>query len=97
VTGRYAALPRLFFVTRRALLGAILAYAALPSLAHPDALPSRNDGANKTRIVGFVEDVTDPASRGFVLPAERVAVFDNDGTPRTSSRGISSSRSFSIA
>jgi hypothetical protein len=81
--GRYAALPRLSFFTRRALLGAIVAIAAFPSLAHPDALPSRNDGANKTRIVRFVEDVTNPASRDFVPPAERVAVFDTDGTLRT--------------
>jgi len=65
------------------LLSAILAYAALPSLAHADALPSWNDGANKTRIVRFVEDVTDPASRNFVPPAERIAVFDNDGTLQT--------------
>ena len=41
---------------------------------------SWNDGASGSRIVRFVEDVTDPASRNFVPPAERIAVFDNDGT-----------------
>jgi phosphoserine phosphatase len=30
--------------------------------------------------VGFVERALDPAGPGFVPPAERVAVFDNDGT-----------------
>jgi phosphoglycolate phosphatase-like HAD superfamily hydrolase len=78
---RHAASRRFSAVTRRALLGAALACAALPSLARAaDALPGWNDGANKTRIVRFVEDVTNPASRDFVPPAERIAVFDNDGT-----------------
>jgi phosphoserine phosphatase len=45
-----------------------------------DFLPSWNDGDSKARIVGFVERVTDPASRDYVPPAERIAVFDNDGT-----------------
>jgi len=68
-------------VTRRAWLGLLLALVSLPSLAFAgDPLPSWNDGAAKTRIVRFVEDVTDPASRNFVPPAERIAVFDNDGT-----------------
>jgi hypothetical protein len=44
------------------------------------ALPSWNDGAVKARIVSFVETVTDPRSRSYVAPAERIAVFDNDGT-----------------
>jgi phosphoserine phosphatase len=45
-----------------------------------DALPSWNDGAAKARIVAFVQAVTEPDGKDFVPPAERIAVFDNDGT-----------------
>jgi phosphoglycolate phosphatase-like HAD superfamily hydrolase len=45
-----------------------------------DPLPSWNDGPVKGAIVDFVARVTDAAGPGFVPPAERVAVFDNDGT-----------------
>jgi phosphoglycolate phosphatase-like HAD superfamily hydrolase len=63
------------------VLGLVLALAALPALARAEAwLPSWNDGASKARIVSFVQDVTDPTSRRYVPPAERIAVFDNDGT-----------------
>ena len=31
-------------------------------------------------VIDFVQDVTSEGSAGFVEPAERVAVFDNDGT-----------------
>jgi phosphoserine phosphatase len=42
-------------------------------------LPNWNDGPAKTAILEFVRSVT---TRGttFVSPAERIAVFDNDGT-----------------
>jgi len=43
-------------------------------------LPSWNDGPVKARIIAFVQAVTDPGSSDFVAPADRVAVFDNDGT-----------------
>ncbi|MEM8730719.1 MAG: HAD family hydrolase [Pseudomonadota bacterium] len=45
-----------------------------------DPLPSWTEGAARDRIVAFVEAVTDPASDDFVPVAERIAVFDNDGT-----------------
>lgn len=44
------------------------------------ALPSWNDGAARQAIESFVERVTTPGSPDFVPPAERIAVFDNDGT-----------------
>ncbi|MBP1644052.1 MAG: haloacid dehalogenase [Acidobacteria bacterium] len=44
-----------------------------------DPLPSWNDGAARQSIVTFVERVTEPGSADFVPPAERIAVFDNDG------------------
>jgi len=43
-------------------------------------LPSWNEGKAKSAIVTFVKAVTDKKSKGYVAPAERIAVFDNDGT-----------------
>jgi phosphoserine phosphatase len=68
---------------RRSVLGWLLAIAlacAVPLARAQDPLPSWNDGHAKSRIVAFVAAVTDPAGRDFVPPAERIAVFDNDGT-----------------
>jgi phosphoserine phosphatase len=45
-----------------------------------DPLPSWNEGASKTNIIEFVQTVTDQSSPDYVLPAERIATFDNDGT-----------------
>jgi phosphoserine phosphatase len=45
-----------------------------------DPLPSWNDTAAKQSIVEFVEKVTKGGGPDFVPPAERIAVFDNDGT-----------------
>ena len=56
-----------------------LAFAALASAQAP-GLPSWNDGATKARIVEFVHAVSDQKSKDFVAPADRIAVFDNDGT-----------------
>ena len=43
-------------------------------------LASWNDGAAKTAIVEFVERVTTEGGADHVPPAQRIAVFDNDGT-----------------
>lgn len=61
-------------------LALALLVSGLPASAQTDPLPSWNDGPTKTAIVGFVEATTDPASSKFVEPADRIAVFDNDGT-----------------
>jgi phosphoglycolate phosphatase-like HAD superfamily hydrolase len=45
-----------------------------------DPLPSWNEAPARQSIVDFVARVTDPASADFVPEAERIAVFDNDGT-----------------
>ncbi len=45
-----------------------------------DPLPSWNEGAAKTAILEFVAKVTKRGSPDFVPVAERIAVFDNDGT-----------------
>jgi hypothetical protein len=39
-----------------------------------------HDGAAKARIVAIVQAVTEPGGKDFVAPAERVAVYGNDGT-----------------
>ena len=45
-----------------------------------DPLPSWNEGPSKASIIRFVERVSTPGGKDFVAPAERIAVFDNDGT-----------------
>jgi phosphoglycolate phosphatase-like HAD superfamily hydrolase len=45
-----------------------------------DVLPSWNEGASRTAIVGFVERVTKEGSADYLAPEDRIAVFDNDGT-----------------
>jgi phosphoserine phosphatase len=44
------------------------------------ALENWNDGAAKSAIVDFIARVTKQGGAEYVPPAERVAVFDNDGT-----------------
>ncbi len=59
----------------------VCALALTTSIAHAaDSLPSWNDGAAKKSVVEFVEKVTNEGGADFVPPAERIAVFDNDGT-----------------
>lgn len=43
-------------------------------------MPSWQDGPPRKAIIEFVEAVTAEGSKDFVAPAERIAVFDNDGT-----------------
>lgn len=45
-----------------------------------DPLPSWNQGAAKTALLDYVDRVTDTSGPDFVPEAERIAVFDNDGT-----------------
>jgi phosphoglycolate phosphatase-like HAD superfamily hydrolase len=45
-----------------------------------DPLPSWQEGATKQAIVAFVARVTKDGGPDFVPAAERIAVFDNDGT-----------------
>jgi len=55
-------------------------HAPIPVFAQTDPLPSWNDGAAKTAIVAFVRTTTDPTSKNFVPPSERIVTFDQDGT-----------------
>ena len=74
-------------VKRRSLMGLFVAVLALalsrgwPELrAQAAVLPSWNDGASKQAIVTFVTDAVARGGTGYIAPADRVAVFDNDGT-----------------
>lgn len=71
-------------LSRRAVLGGtaglLLAQAtASPALAQFEPLPSWSENT-RARITAFVARVTTPGVADFVPPAERIAVFDNDGT-----------------
>lgn len=44
------------------------------------ALPSWRDGQARSAVLQFIERTTDADSPDFVPPADRIAVFDNDGT-----------------
>ncbi len=67
------------------MLGKILpwlcALSALISTARAaDPLPSWNDGEARQAIVAFIEETTTTGTPDYIPPAERIAVFDNDGT-----------------
>ena len=65
--------------TTSAMLLVLVITLSMPACA-ADPLPSWNDGAAKQSILRFVAKVTREGSPDFVPPAERIAVFDNDGT-----------------
>jgi phosphoglycolate phosphatase-like HAD superfamily hydrolase len=52
----------------------------MEATATAGSLASWNEGAAKSRILDFVARVTRQGTPDFVPPAERIAVFDNDGT-----------------
>ena len=66
-------LPTLRWLFALLLLVPLLSQAA-------DPLPSWNDGPSRQAIEAFVSAVTTEGGKDFVAPAERIAVFDNDGT-----------------
>lgn len=70
-----------FIIMKLKLISILASLLSLPlsTFATTD-LPSWNTGSNTQSIVEFVEAVTTSGSADFVVPAERIAVFDNDGT-----------------
>jgi hypothetical protein len=72
--------------SRRAALAMGLALGAsavvdVPAHARTkDPLPAWNDGASKRAITNFVARITQAGGADYVRPADRIAVFDNDGT-----------------
>jgi phosphoglycolate phosphatase-like HAD superfamily hydrolase len=68
-------------VSRRFLLLLLALFVQWPLLLQAaEPLPSWRDGPAKKSIIEFVQAVTTQGSPDFVPPAERIAVFDNDGT-----------------
>jgi len=74
-----ASATRRGFLIGFAAINAVAVWSAA-AFARTGPLPSWNDGVTKTSIIDFVGRVTSPGGVDFVPPAERVAVFDNDGT-----------------
>jgi len=64
---------------RTLLLFTTIGFATLCQAAN-DPLPAWRDGPHKQRILDFVHDISTPGSSNYVTPAERIAVFDDDGT-----------------
>ncbi|MEH6467139.1 MAG: haloacid dehalogenase-like hydrolase, partial [Porticoccus sp.] len=61
-------------------LGFVLVFGSPATAQTVDSLPTWNDGKAKQSIIEFVAKVTEKGSPDFIPPAERIAVFDNDGT-----------------
>jgi len=78
---RYAA-SRLRWAALAALLvaGAVVGSCSRPSSATGDPLASWNETPTKQAITAFVARATKSGAPNYVPPAERIAVFDNDGT-----------------
>ena len=77
-TGACAVDQRRGGVVQAALVTLMLAWSAVAA-AGAAPLPSWQDTQARRTIVGFVQAVTDQNGSDYVPPAERVAVFDNDG------------------
>src|ERR1700746_3874107 len=74
--------PRL----RRTLTAAVALFIVLFATAKTQAqypLPSWNEGPAKQAILTFVKDTTEKSSPKYVEPPDRIATFDQDGTPWT--------------
>src|SRR4051812_34567189 len=68
------------FAAATGRFGAGLATSAVAAVAADDPLPSWNDGPVRQAILTFVAGVTNEGGPRHVPTAERIAVFDNDGT-----------------
>ena len=62
------------------IIGVVLTIGSIAAAQADDPLPSWNEGTAKQAIKQFVKDVNTDGGLKFVPPAERIAVFDNDGT-----------------
>ncbi len=68
------------FILNFLTIGFVLIYSTVAQAQNHDQLPSWNDGASRQAIIAFVEAVSTEGGPQFVPVAERIAVFDNDGT-----------------
>lgn len=72
-------------IVRRSLVAAVVVIfglvAAPPaSFSQQDPLPSWNEGPAKQAVISLVAETTTAGGPHFVKPADRIAVFDQDGT-----------------
>ena len=74
------AMKRTYHIHILLTLGLALVFAAAATAQTNDSLPSWNEGEAKQAITRFVKDVSTAGGSRFVPLAERIAVFDNDGT-----------------
>jgi phosphoglycolate phosphatase-like HAD superfamily hydrolase len=63
-----------------AVVWILVSGAALAADPAADPLPSWNDGPTKQAILSFVKETTDKSSAKYIVPEDRIATFDNDGT-----------------
>lgn len=67
-------------IVHAAIGASLLMVLAVSAALAQDPLPSWNDGATKKSIVDFVTAVTTQGGPDYVVPQDRIATFDNDGT-----------------
>jgi phosphoglycolate phosphatase-like HAD superfamily hydrolase len=67
-------------INRMMLVAFLFLLVSAQAYAQTDPLLSWNEGKTKQSIVDFVKRITAKGGKDFVPPAERIAVFDNDGT-----------------
>ena len=67
-------------IAKRSVVAVTIALLSLGLIRAQEPLPSWNDGPAKQAIVEFVKATTTQGSPQFVLPEERIATFDQDGT-----------------
>jgi phosphoglycolate phosphatase-like HAD superfamily hydrolase len=73
-------MPRCSRLVRPLVLSLLVLACTRAPVTDTDPLPSWNEGAAKQALIDFVTRVTTDVSPEFVPAADRVAVFDNDGT-----------------
>ncbi len=62
------------------LFGLLISCSVDEQIKTSTPLASWNEGPAKQSIVSFVNEISDKSGKSYVPPAERIAVFDNDGT-----------------
>lgn len=73
-------LPTLSGACRCIWLACLFGANSLSATEEPQVLQSWNAGASREAIIQFVDNATNPKSGAFVVPRNRIAVFDHDGT-----------------
>ena len=68
------------FKTRLALFYCVIFLAPTVTHGADETLPAWNNIGPEAQIAAFVGQVPKAGSPDFVAPAERIVVFDNDGT-----------------